>query len=172
MSKTRCNRRWEEHADAGDYAASASSSTSRILGFFGRCCSHFRKQVSPFVRFDDGVRYSLENRADDTLCRGKFTVVIASIRKEKPATTIFADVDAAKQFVFDLDGSCGYSYERDMLLFQKIDYPPWVMYFCHEYSFEFPLMDYVCETFELQLDCVLFMHNTKQTWGTSWLYRN
>ena len=75
---------------------------------------------------------------------------MASVTKEKPDTTIFADVEAAKQFVFDLDGSCGYSYERDMLSFQKIDYPPWDMYFCHEYSYEFPLMDYVNATFGLR----------------------
>jgi len=24
----------------------------------------------------------------------------------------------------------------------------------------------------IELDCVLFMQNTKQTWGTSWLYRD
>jgi len=48
------------------------------------------------------------------------------------------------------------------------------MYFCHECSYQFPLIDYLCETFDLraELDCVLFMQNTKQTWGTSWLYRN
>ena len=136
--------------------------------------SHFRKQVSSFIRVDDGVLYSLECRAADPLCRGKFEAVMASVTKERPATTVFADVEEAKQFVFDLDGSCGYSYERGMLSFQKIDYPPWDMYFCHEYSYEFPLMDYVYETFGLraELDCVLFMQNTEQTWGTSWLYRN
>jgi hypothetical protein len=49
---------------------------------------------------------------------------MASFAKERPATTIFADVDDAKKFVFDLDGSCGSSYKRGMLSFQKIDYPP------------------------------------------------
>ena len=88
--------------------------------------------------------------------------------------TIFADVDAARRFVFDLDGSCGYSYERDMLSFQKIDYPPWNLYFCHECRYDFPLIDHLRTAFELEpvFDCVLFMQNTKQTWGTSWLYRN
>jgi hypothetical protein len=49
------------------------------------------------------------------------------------------------------------------LSFQKIDYPPWDMYFCHECSYEFPLIDYLCATFDLraELDCVLFMHSTK-----------
>jgi hypothetical protein len=62
----------------------------------------------------------------------------------------------AKQFIFDLDGSCGYNYRQDMLSFQKIDYPPWDMYFCHEYSYHFPLVDYLCKRFDLQpeLDCV------------------
>ena len=135
--------------------------------FFGSRFSHFRKQVSPFVRVDDGARYSLECRAADPLCRGKFAAVMASVTKEKPDTTVFADVEEAKQFVFDLDGSCGYSYERDMLSFQKIDYPPWDMYFCHEYRYEFPLMDYVYATFGLdaELDCVLFMQDTEADLG-------
>ena len=156
------------------YYTLRSDSSSPFLGFFGRRFSHFRKQVSPFVRVDDGVLYSLECRAADPLCRGRFTAEMASVTKEKPATTVFADVEEAKKFVFDLDGSCGYCFERGMLSFQKIDYPPWDMYFCHDYGYEFPLMDYVCETFGLraELDCVLFMQNTEQTWGTSWLYRN
>jgi hypothetical protein len=35
-------------------------------------------------------------------------------------------------------------------------------------------MDYVTEIFGLrpELDCVLLMQNTRQTWGSSWLYRN
>jgi hypothetical protein len=156
------------------YYTLRSDSSSRFLGFFGKRFSHFRKQVSAFARVDNGVTYSLENRAADPLCRGKFTAALASITKDRPATTLFQDVDAARQFVFDLDGSCGYSFERDMLSFQKIDYPPWDMYFCHEYSYGFALLDYIAETFGLQaeLDCVLFMQNTSQTWGTSWLYRN
>jgi hypothetical protein len=155
------------------YYTIRSDSSSRFLGFFGKRFSHFRKQVAEFVRVDDGGTYSLENRAADPLCRGKFSAVMASVTKVKPGTTVFADVDAARQFVFDLDGSCGYSYERDMLSFQKIDYPPWDMYFCHEYSYAFPLMDFLEANcgLEPELDCVLFMRDTRQTWGTSWMYR-
>ena len=161
-------------SDYRTYYTLRSDSSSRFLGFFGKRFSHFRKQVAEFARVDDGRSYSLENRAADPLCRGKFAAVMASVSKDKPATTIFADVEAAKEFVFDLDGSSGYSYERNMLSFQKIDYPPWDMYFCHEYSFDFPLMDYINATFGLEpeLDCVLFMRDTKQVWGSSWLYRN
>ena len=125
-----------------------------------------------FAKIEWGTH--LECRAADPLCRGEFTAEIASIAKAKPASTAFADVQEAKEFVFDLDGSCGYCYERDMLSFQKIDYPPWDMDFCHEYRCDFPLMDYLCGTFGLdaELDCVLFMKDTEQTWGSSWLYRN
>jgi hypothetical protein len=156
------------------YYTLRSDSSSRFLGFFGKRFSHFRKQVSPFVRVDDGTHYLLECGAADPLCRGRLQAVLASVQKGKPDTTVFADVEEAKQFVFDLDGSCGYDYGRDMLSFQKIDYPPWDMYFCHEYSYRFPLIDYLCDAFGMraELDCVLFMQNTKQTWGTSWLYRN
>jgi hypothetical protein len=156
------------------YYTLRSDSSSRFLGFFGKQFSHFRKQVAPFVRMDDGACYSLECQATDPLCHGKLTAAMASVNKEKPDSTLFADIEEAKQFVFDLDGSCGYDYGRDMLSFQKIDYPPWDMYFCHECRYEFPLIDYLCDAFDLraELDCVLFMQNTKQVWGTSWLYRN
>jgi hypothetical protein len=156
------------------YYTLRSDSSSRLLGFFGRHFSHFRKQVSSFVRVDDGTSYSLECRARDPLCGGLFVAVMNSVGKHKPDTTVFADVDQAKEFIFDLDGSCGYSYERDMLSYQKIDYPPWDMYFCHEYAYEFPLIDYLVREFglDIELDCVLFMRNTRQVWGTSWLYRN
>lgn len=99
---------------------------------------------------------------------------MSSITKTKPDTTIFTDIEEAKQFVFDLDGSCGYDYETDRLSFQKIDYPPWDMYFCHECSFHFPLINYLCKSFNLEAeyDCTLFMQKTKQTWGSSWMYRS
>jgi hypothetical protein len=156
------------------YYTLRSDSSSRFLGFFGKRFSHFRKQVSSFIRVDDGARYALECQSADALCRGKFQAVMASITKVKPDNTLFANIEEAKQFVFDLDGSCGYDYVRGMLSFQKIDYPPWDMYFCHDASYEFPLIDYLCEAFHLnaELDCVLFMQNTRQTWKSSWLFRN
>jgi hypothetical protein len=48
------------------------------------------------------------------------------------------------------------------------------MYFCHEYRYGFPLIDYFSKGFgmSLALDCVLFMQNTWQTWGTSRLYHD
>lgn len=155
------------------YYTLRSDSSSRLLGFLGKHFSHFRKQVSEFVRVDDDTEYSLECRAADPICRGKFQATMASIRKAKPSTTMFRDVDAAKEFIFDLDGSCGYSYEHRKLSFQKIAHSPWDMYFCHEYSFEFPLIKALCKTFRLaaEIDCVLFMEKTKQTWGASWLYK-
>jgi hypothetical protein len=155
------------------YYTLRSDSSSRFLGFFGQRFSHFRKRVSAFERVDDGVDYILRCRADDPLCGGELHAVMASISKQTPAGTIFGDVDEARQFVFDLDGSCGYSYERDMLSFQKIDYPPWDMYFCHETEYRFPLIDYLRGRFGLhaEFDCTLFMERTRQTWGASWLYR-
>jgi hypothetical protein len=32
--------------------------------------------------------------------------------------TVFADIEEANQFIFDLDGSCGYDYGWDILSFQ------------------------------------------------------
>ncbi len=157
------------------YYTLRSDSSSRFLGFFRKRFSHFRKEVSPFVRVDDGrcVMSSNAKRMIHSVVEN-WMPLMSSVNKEKPDTTIFSGIEDAKQFVFDLDGSCGYDYGRDMLSFQKIDYPSWDMYFCHEFTYHFPLIDYLCDRFDLraELDCALFMRNTKQTWGTSWLYRN
>src|SRR5262249_55198941 len=74
------------------YYTLRSDSSSRFLGFFGKRFSHFRKQVSDFVRVDDGTLYRLECRASDPLCRGEFTGVLASLSKARPATTLFRDI--------------------------------------------------------------------------------
>jgi hypothetical protein len=97
---------------------------------------------------------------------------IASITKQRPATTI-SETSTKPDSSSDLDGSCGYSYERDRLSFQKIDYPPWDMYFCHKIEYRFPLIDHLCDAFNrhAEFDCTLFMERTRQMWGTSWLYR-
>lgn len=97
---------------------------------------------------------------------------MASINKQKPTSTSFSDIQEATDFVFQLDGSCGYSYGRDMLSFQKIDYPPWDIYFCHEYTFDFSLMQHLSSHYDLHavLDCVLFMQNVPQVWKKARLY--
>jgi hypothetical protein len=156
------------------YYTLRSDSSSRFLGFFGRRFSHFRKATSRFERIDNGTEYVLRCTPEDPLCGGELYALMASITKQTPATTTFRGIKEATDFVFNLDGSCGYSYERDMLSFQKIDYPEWDMYFCHEYEYKFPLMNYLREAFglDMKIDCVLFMQNTPQTWGASWLYRN
>src|SRR5690606_12090165 len=98
---------------------------------------------------------------------------LASLSKDKPQTSAFEDVQAATDFVYQLDGSCGYAFNSDKLSFQYIDYPEWDIQFCHEYEYDFSLLNYLFETFDLQaeLDCVLYMEQVEQTWGTSWLYR-
>lgn len=156
------------------YYTLRSDSSSRFLGFLGRHFSHFRKRTSSFERVDDGTSYKLRCQAEDPLGGGQLQATLASVNKEAPATTAFRDIQEATDFVFNLDGSCGYSYQRQMLSFQKIDYPQWDLYFCHDYDYTFPLMNYVAKSYglDLELDCVLFMQNTRQTWGASWLYRN
>lgn len=156
------------------YYTLRSDSSSKFLGFFGRRFSHFRKRRSRFERIDDGTQYVLRCHAEDPLCRGELRAIMSSVNKQTPDTTTFSNVQEATDFVFNLDGSCGYSYERELLSFQKIDYPTWDMYFCHEFEYKFSLVDYMCESFGLdsEFDCVLFMQNTPQTWGSSRMYRN
>jgi hypothetical protein len=64
-------------------------------------------------------------------------------------------------------------FNSGKLSFQHIDYPEWDIQFCHQYEYDFSLLNYLFETFDLQaeLDCVLYMEQVLQTWGTSWLYR-
>ncbi len=149
-----------------------SESSSRFLGLSGAYFSHFRKRRSPFRRVDDGVRYSLTCESQKALYRGRFTGMMNAISKEPPPTTVFADAQAATDFVFGLDGSCGYSFGRNKLSFQEIVHPPWDISFCHEYSYDFPLLDHLFATYDLhaELDCVLYMHDVPQVWTACWLY--
>lgn len=150
----------------------SSNSSSPFLGYLGTRFSHFRKRVSKFSRVDDGQTYQLRCIDNDPLARGQLSADMNSISKDRPESSIFADIQAATDFVFNLDGSCGYSFARKMLSFQKIDYPEWDMYFCHQATYEFPLLMHLIDSFKIdaQLDCVLFMQNTPQTWCSSWLY--
>ncbi len=150
----------------------ASNSSSPLLGFLGTRFSHFRKRVSTFSRIDDGEIYQLQCIDPEPLARGSLTADMDSISKMRPESSIFADINAATDFLFKLDGSCGYNFDRKMLSFQKIDYPEWDMYFCHNAKYDFPLLNHLTEAFKIdaELDCVLFMQQTPQTWCSSWLY--
>lgn len=151
-----------------------SNSSSRLLGYLGQRFSHFRKRVSTFKRIDDGSDYSLECIDSDSLARSKLHADITSVSKTPPESTIFSDIQEATDFVFNLDGSCGYSFANDKLSFSTIDYPEWDMYFCHRCDFAFPLLDQVIASLRIdaKFDSVLFMRDTRQTWRSSWLYRN
>jgi hypothetical protein len=97
------------------YYTLRSDSSSRLLGFLGGHFSHFRKAISDFSLRDDGQVYELTCRAQDALCDGHFSGQMNSLSKDKPTTTAFADIQEATEFVFQLDGSCGYSYQLDKL---------------------------------------------------------
>ncbi|SFJ19273.1 hypothetical protein [Planctomicrobium piriforme] len=152
----------------------SSNSSSPLLGFLGTRYSHFRKRVSTFSRLDDGEIYQLRCTDPEPLAQGVFTAQMKSISKERPESSLFSGIESATEFLFNLDGSCGYSFTRKMLSFQKIDYPEWDMYFCHDAEFDFPLLTHLMDSFhiEAELDCILFMKDTPQTWGSSWLYTN
>ncbi len=155
------------------YYTLRSDSSSRVLGFLGGHFSHFRKAISRFTMRDDGEIYELKCKAKDSLCDGFFRGHIKSLSKLNPEGTCFADIQEATQFVFQLDGSCGYHYGKNKLSFQKIQYPDWDLQFCHEFEYKFPLLDYLFSTYDLcpEFDCVLFMEKVPQVWGSSWLYK-
>jgi len=150
-----------------------SSSSSRLVGFLGQRFSHFRKRVADFDRIDDDSKYSLRCKASDPLARGQLFADMNSVTKTRPETTIFSDIQDATEFLFNLDGSCGYSFSKNKLSFQRIDYPEWDMSFCHGCTYNFPLLNSLIESLKIdaEFDSVLFMQNTRQTWRSSWLYR-
>jgi len=154
------------------YYTLRSDSSSRLLGFLGGHFSHFRKAISQFtMRDQDGV-YELTCKARDPISGGHFRAELDSITKEPPPGSTFASIQEATDFVFQLDGSCGYSYPARKLSFQHIEYPTWDLYFCTAYQYQFALLDYLFERYKLdaEFDCTLFMQNVPQVWGTSWLY--
>src|SRR5690606_10721163 len=102
-----------------------SDSSSRFLGFLGGNFSHFRKAISNFEMRDDDKVYELKCDAKDDLCDGHFKADLQTLSKEKPESSIFADINEARDFVFELDGSCGYHYGMKKLSFQEIEYPEW-----------------------------------------------
>jgi hypothetical protein len=155
------------------YYTLRSDSSSRILGFLGGHFSHFRKAISQFRKRDDGEVYELNCSANDAICNGHFKGQMQSVSKDRPATTTFANIEEATEFAFNLDGSCGYNFRSDLLSFQKIEYPKWDLYFCHEYKYNFALLNYLFKAYDLkaEFDCVLFMQKIPQVWGSSWMYK-
>ncbi|MCD8534898.1 MAG: DUF2071 domain-containing protein [Verrucomicrobia bacterium] len=155
------------------YYTLRSDSSSRILGFLGGHFSHFRKAISQFAMKDNGEIYELNCKAKDPLCDGFFRGHIKSLSKLNPESTCFNDIQEATQFVFQLDGSCGYHYSKNKLSFQKIQYPDWDLQFCHEFEYKFSLLDYLFSTYDIcpEFDCVLFMEKVPQVWGSTWLYK-
>jgi hypothetical protein len=154
------------------YYTLRSDSSSPLLGFLGSHFSHFRKAISRFTLRDDGDVYELRCKARDKLCNGFFRGDLRTLSKDKPSTTCFADIDEATQFVFQLDGSCGYDFAKNKLSFQRIQYPKWDLRFCHEFDYDFSLLNHLFAAYDLQpeFDCVLFMEKVPQVWGSSWLY--
>lgn len=155
------------------YYTLRSDSSSRFIGTLGGRFSHFRKRISRFTKRDDGRTYELTCRADDPISGGRLRIDLTTLSKAPPTTTIFHSVEAATDFVLQLDGSCGYDYDSDRLSLQIIGYPAWDTRFCHDYDFSFNLLEYLFAEFALdaELDHVLYMEKTPQTWGASFLYR-
>ena len=83
-----------------------------------------------------------------------------------------AMLSTARDFLFQLDGSCGFQWETGRLSFQPIEYPEWDISFCHAIDFDFPLIDALAERFDLHLetDSTVYMHDTPQVWCATRLY--
>jgi hypothetical protein len=97
---------------------------------------------------------------------------MGSIAYAAPEGSLFADSFAARDFLFQLDGSCGFQWDTGRLSFQPIEYPEWDISFCHEIDFRFPLIDALAERFDLHLetDSTVYMHDTPQVWCATRLY--
>lgn len=163
----------KDGADYRAYYTLRSDSSSRLLGTLGRHFSHFRKNISPFQKIDDGNIYELRCQSGDSMAQGHLRADLSSISKDPPETTIFGSIDDAIAYVYEVDGSCGYSFSKHMLSFQRLTHPDWDISFCHDVTFEFSLLDYIFEEFGIaaEFDCALYMQNTGHQWTSSWLYR-
>lgn len=154
------------------YYTLRSDSSSIVLGTLGKYFSHFRKNVSKFTRTDDGNVYQIGCRSDEAIAGGRLSACLASVSKATPETTVFEGIEDATQFIYEVDGSSGYSYRHKKLSLQQLIHPSWDILFCHEFEYDFKLLDYVFETYDVdaELDCALYMGNTGHAWQASWLY--
>lgn len=150
-----------------------SVSSSRLLALFGRRFSHFRKTRASFERVDDECTYSLVSHSSQPLSCGRIEAQKASLSYSAPSGSVFADSFVARDFLFQLDGSCGYQWSTGRASFQPIDYPEWDISFCHDVRWELPLIDALAREFELALeyDSTVYMHDTPQVWGATRLFR-
>lgn len=155
------------------YYTLRSDSSSWLLGTLGRHFSHFRKNISQFHKVDDGKIYELKCQPTDEIAQGHLRAELAGISKDRPETTLFDSIDDAIAHVYEVDGSCGYSFTKHMLSFQPLTHPDWDISFCHDVQFQFSLLDYICDEFKIaaEFDCALYMENTGHQWTSSWLYR-
>jgi hypothetical protein len=149
-----------------------SVSSSALLGFLGRRFSHFRKTRARFTRIDNGEVYALESQSEEPLSTGQLSAQLDSIGYDPPKGSLFSTSQAATDFLFQLDGSCGYQWDTGRLSFQPIEYPDWDISFCHRIEYRFPLIEALVERFRLHLtyDSTVYMHDTPQVWCATRLY--
>jgi len=150
-----------------------SVSSSRLLALLGRRFSHFRKTHASFTRVDDEQTYSLVASSSQPLSCGRIDAHKSSLRYDAPQGSLFADSFAARDFLFQLDGSCGYQWSSGRASFQPIEYPEWDISFCHAVEWDLPLVDALASEFDLALeyDSTVYMHDTPQVWGATRLFR-
>jgi len=154
------------------YYTLRSDSSSRLLGTLGKYFSHFRKNVADFSRTDDGKIYEIRCSSKEPIAGGRLRANLASVSKLRPDTTIFESIGAATQFIYEVDGSCGYNYRHNKLSLQLLKHPNWDISFCHEVDSQFNLLDYIFDQYNINadLDCSLYMENTGHAWEKCWLY--
>lgn len=154
------------------YYTLRSDSSSLILGTLGKYFSHFRKNISDFSLTDDDSVYEIICTSDDAIVGGRLRASLDSVSKARPDTTIFENIEQATRFIYEIDGSCGYSYRHDKLSLQHLTHPDWDISFCHDFEYEFKLLDYIFDTYDIEaeMDCALYMENTGHAWQACWLY--
>ena len=141
-----------------------SDSSSPLVAYSASRFSHYRKQLSD-IRLDDlHTYYRAKCISADGLGNGELQADMRSISTRVPGSSIFSSETDAADFILNLDGSCGWHFDRRQLVFQPISYPEWKACFCHDSQFHFVFLEHVLDLYQIDavFDSVLFLEDIRQ----------
>lgn len=138
--------------------------SSRIVELCsGHLTTGLRRLPSKFQRAgvgeENAEHWAVSCSSREPLCCMSFETRPHATSWTAPEATVFGSSRAASEFLLDLDGHVVHDYTRDKTSFRPRDPLPYDAAFCGDFDFDFPLIDFLDEQFELELklDCALFI---------------